>query len=73
MGDLVLKPLLATPKEAAVILRTSEKTIQRMSRRGELPVIMVGNRPRYSIRALRLWERERSQFASVAAGGAVDA
>jgi excisionase family DNA binding protein len=53
-------PLLVPPKEAARMLATSEKTIQRMTRRGELPVVMIGDRPKYAVADLQAWVAARA-------------
>jgi excisionase family DNA binding protein len=50
-----LPPLLVRMTEAARLLSCSEKTIQRLIRRGELPSVMVSDRPRVAVSDLKEW------------------
>lgn len=49
------EPLLLEPREAARMLRISERTLATFTANGTLPVTRIGRSVRYSPTALRLW------------------
>ncbi len=52
-GENKIVKLLLTRHEAAEVMSVSEKTVQRMEKRGELPVVMIGSMKRYSTDSIR--------------------
>ena len=49
------EPLLLEPREAARMLRISERTLSTYTRNGTLPVVRIGRSVRFSPEALRRW------------------
>lgn len=49
------EPLLMEPREAARMLRISERTLNHYTATGLLPVVRIGRSVRYSPTALRAW------------------
>jgi excisionase family DNA binding protein len=49
------EPLLLEPREAARMLRISERTLNTYTMNGTLPVTRIGRSVRYSPDALRAW------------------
>ena len=49
------EPLLLEPREAARMLRISERTLSTFTANGTLPVTRIGRSVRYSPDALREW------------------
>lgn len=47
---------LLTPQEAAIRLRVSTKTVQRLTARGELQAVYPTRYPRYTERALEAYQ-----------------
>ncbi len=59
--DLAQKPLLLTPTEVAVLLRTSRKAIYSMVERAQLPgVVRIGRRVLVREDTLLDWLRQKS-------------
>ena len=55
--------LLVTKSEAARLLSISEKTLFNLTKKGEIPVIRLGNRlTRYSSTDLREWAARNSTY-----------
>ena len=52
------EPLLDS-NEAAQLLRTHPKTLQRMARKGEIPALQIGKLWRFSASALQLWQQQK--------------
>ena len=52
--------LLLTPREAALALRVSVRTVQILTGRGELPAVRIGRLVRYDVAALKSWIACRS-------------
>jgi excisionase family DNA binding protein len=58
-----LDKLLVTKAEAARLLSISEKTLYNLTKKGEIPVIRLGNRlTRYSSMDLRHWAARNSTY-----------
>lgn len=55
--------LALRPRETAVALGMSEKTIWTLTKEGRLPAIKVGTRVLYPIHLLRQWMDEQAQQA----------
>jgi excisionase family DNA binding protein len=54
-----LERLLLTPREAAEVLRISERKLWGMTASGEIPSLRIGRSVRYDINDLRDWIDER--------------
>jgi excisionase family DNA binding protein len=53
MTDQIVPPqLLLTPKQAALALQLSERTLWELTRRGEIPRLKIGASVRYDVRDL---------------------
>ncbi|MBZ5490691.1 MAG: helix-turn-helix domain-containing protein [Acidobacteriia bacterium] len=50
---------LVDAREAARFLSCSPRTVKRMAEAGEIPAMRIGNRWRFSLRALEKWCEER--------------
>jgi excisionase family DNA binding protein len=59
--DLTVHPILATPDEAAALLRTTRKAVYSMAERGLLPgVTRIGRRLLFRTDALLNWLDQKS-------------
>jgi excisionase family DNA binding protein len=59
-----VEKLLLTRREAAEVMSVSEKTVQRMEKRGELPVVMIRSMKRYSTDSIRQLIAAQELFCS---------
>jgi excisionase family DNA binding protein len=50
-----MERVLITPAEAAEVLGISVRTVYRVIRRGDFPVVRVGRCPRIPLKALNRW------------------
>jgi excisionase family DNA binding protein len=50
-----MERVLITPAEAAEVLGISVRTVYRVIRRGDLPVVRVGRCPRIPVKAMNRW------------------
>jgi len=55
------EPLLVTPREAAVLLRLSDRTLWTLTRAGEIPAIRIGRSVRYDPHDLAKWIASKKQ------------
>jgi len=59
--ELSIEPLTVDVKMAAKMLSICERTLRSITKRGELPVIRIGNRVLYSREDLIKFVRQRSR------------
>ncbi len=63
--------LLYTKKQAAIALSVSERTIDRLVKKGELPVVQIGRNIRIPRQAVFDWIEGRTSYNLGCAGSAV--
>ena len=63
--------LLYTKKQAAIALSVSERTIDRLVKKGELPVVQIGRNIRIPKQAVCDWIEGRTSYNLGCAGSAV--
>lgn len=53
--DWTRLPITLTTREVANILRVSDRTVQLLAEKGELPAVRVGKRWRFTREVIRKW------------------
>ena len=55
MNDIMIEPMLLSPREAAKALSICERTLYGLTKSGQLPALKIGRAVRYGVDDLRAW------------------